>query len=123
MSIKSFIFQLGKYGLFGIIATLIHLLTAWLSIYFFSTTIFISNSIAFFTAFFFSYIFQTLYVFETEFHLLKFLKFFVVQFGTFLLSFFTSNFIVIENGYLHTLLIVAIMPLISFVIHKFWTFK
>ena len=123
MSIKSFIFQLGKYGLFGIISTLIHLFTAWLSIYIFDTTVFISNSIAFFTAFFFSYVFQTLYVFETEFHILKFLKFFVVQFGTFLLSFFASNIIVIENGYLHTLLIVAIMPLISFVIHKFWTFK
>lgn len=123
MSIKSFILQLGKYGLFGIITTLIHLFVAWFVLYTLSVSVFFANSMAFFTAFIFSYIFQTLYVFESEFKIVKFLKFFIVQFGTFLLSFTSSNFVHIENQYLHTLLIVAIMPLISFVIHKFWTFK
>ena len=123
MSIKSFILQLGKYGLFGVIATLIHLFTAWLVLYIFASSVFVANSVAFFTAFIFSYIFQTLYVFVSEFHFVKFFKFFTVQFGTFLLSFIGSNFVHLQNQYLHTLLIVAIMPLISFVIHKFWTFK
>jgi len=123
MSIKSFILQLGKYGLFGVIATLIHLFVAWFVLYSLSLSVFFANAIAFFTAFVFSYIFQTLYVFESEFQIVKFLKFFIVQFSTFLLSFISSNFLHIENQYVHTLLIVAIMPLISFVIHKFWTFK
>ena len=123
MSIKTHILQLAKYGFFGVIATLVHLLTAWAIIYFFSASVFIANTFAFFTAFIFSYIFQTLYVFNTHFHFKRFMKFFFVQYGTFLTSYLLSDVFVIQNGYLHTLLIVAIMPLITFVIHKFWTFK
>jgi putative flippase GtrA len=123
MSIKNHLFQLIKYGFFGILATLIHLFTAWAVIYFFNASLFLANLIAFLTAFGFSYIFQTLYVFGTHFHLYKFLKFFVVQFATFLFAFISSNIITISNSYLHTLLIVAIMPLVTFTIHKFWTFK
>ena len=123
MSIKAHILQLAKYGFFGVIATLVHLLTAWAIIYFFSASVFIANTFAFFTAFIFSYIFQTLYVFNTHFHIKRFMKFFLVQYGTFLASYLLSDVFVIQNGYLHTLLIVAIMPLITFVIHKFWTFK
>jgi len=123
MSIKTHILQLAKYGFFGVIATLVHLFTAWAIIYFFSASVFIANTFAFFTAFIFSYIFQTLYVFNTHFHIKRFIKFFLVQYGTFLASYLLSDVFVIQNGYLHTLLIVAIMPLITFVIHKFWTFK
>jgi len=123
MNINAFIAQIIKYGLLGVIATLIHLLSAWVIIYLFASTVFISNTVAFFIAFSFSYVAQTLYVFNSQFHILKFLKFFTVQFGTFLFSFFISNIIVIQSSYLHTLLIVAIMPLITFTIHKFWTFK
>ncbi len=123
MNIKTHILQLAKYGFFGVIATLVHLLTAWAIIYFFSASVFIANTFAFFTAFIFSYVFQTLYVFNTHFHIKRFMKFFLVQYGTFLFSYLLSDVFPITNGYLHTLLIVAIMPLITFVIHKFWTFK
>ena len=123
MSIKSHIVQLAKYGFFGVVATLIHLFTAWAVIYFFGASVFLSNLIAFLTAFGFSYIFQTLYVFATHFHLHRFLKFFAVQFTTFLFAYLSSDIVSIENSYLHTLLIVAIMPLVTFLIHKFWTFK
>ena len=123
MNTKAFIAQIIKYGLLGVIATLIHILSAWAIIYFFVSTVFISNTIAFFIAFSFSYVAQTLYVFNSEFHILKLGKFFAVQFGTFLFSYILSDMLSIENGYLHTLIIVAIMPLITFTIHKFWTFK
>lgn len=123
MNTRALIVQLTKYGVFGVVATLIHLFTAWALIYFFQTTVFISNIFAFFIAFSFSYVFQTLYVFKTIFHFLKLLKFFAVQFGTFLFSYILSDMVNIQNSYLHTLMIVAIMPLITFVIHKFWTFK
>jgi len=123
MNIKSHIIQLAKYGFFGVIATLVHLLTAWAIIYLFDASVFISNTFAFFTAFIFSYIFQTLYVFKSTFHFKKLLKFFLVQYGTFLFSYLLSELFVVQNSYLHTLLIVAIMPLITFLIHKFWTFK
>jgi len=123
MNIKAHILQLAKYGFFGVIATLVHLFSAWAIIYFFAASVFVANTLAFFTAFIFSYIFQTLYVFNTTFHFKKFIKFFLVQFGTFLFSYLVSDIFPIQNSYLHTLLIVAIMPLVTFVIHKFWTFK
>ena len=123
MNISTLFIQLSKYGFFGVIATLIHLLTAWLILYLFNSSVFLSNTVAFLTAFIFSYIFQTLYVFQTDFHIKKLVKFFLVQFGTFLFSYLFSNIVNIESSYLHTLLIVAIMPLISFIVHKFWTFK
>jgi len=123
MNIKSHILQLAKYGFFGVIATFVHLFTAWAIIYLFDASVFVSNTFAFFAAFVFSYVFQTLYVFHTTFHFKKFIKFFLVQYGTFLFSYIISNIFPIHNSYLHTLLIVAIMPLITFLIHKFWTFK
>jgi putative flippase GtrA len=123
MNIKSHIVQLAKYGFFGVIATLVHLFTAWAIIYFFAASVFVANTLAFFTAFVFSYVFQTLYVFHSTFHIKKFMKFFLVQYGTFLFSYLLSEIFPIDNSYLHTLVIVAIMPLITFVIHKFWTFK
>jgi len=123
MSIKTHIIQLAKYGFFGVVATLIHLGVAWLLLYIFTDSVFFANLFAFLTAFGFSYIFQTLYVFKSTFHFKKLLKFFAVQFGTFLFSYFTSDLFPITNSYLHTLVIVAIMPLVTFTIHKFWTFK
>ena len=123
MSIKTHIFQLAKYGFFGVIATLVHLLSAWVIIYFFEVSVFVANTLAFFIAFIFSYIFQTIYVFNTTFHFKKFIKFFLVQYGTFLFSYFISDLFPIQNSYLHTLVIVIIMPLVTFTIHKFWTFK
>jgi len=123
MNIKSSFIQLAKYGFFGLLATLVHLSVAWGVIYIFTASVFVSNLFAFLTAFIFSYVFQTLYVFSTTFHFKKLIKFFLVQFGTFLVSYLLSNMFLLQNGYLHTLLIVAIMPLVTFVVHKFWTFK
>jgi len=123
MNIKTHIVQLAKYGFFGVLATLVHLFVAWAVLYFVTSSVFVANLFAFLTAFVFSYVFQTLYVFKSSFHLVKLMKFFAVQFGTFLLSYLLSDIFMIQNGYLHTLIIVAIMPLITFLIHKFWTFK
>ncbi|MEN4053544.1 GtrA family protein [Sulfurimonas sp. NWX79] len=114
---------MAKYGFFGVVATLVHLFVAWTVIYLFNSSVFVSNLFAFLTAFVFSYVFQTLYVFQSSFHFIKLAKFFAVQFGTFLFSYILSDIFPIQNSYLHTLVIVAIMPLVTFMIHKFWTFK
>ena len=123
MNTKKLLLQLSKYGFFGVVATLIHLGSAMSLLYVTNISVFTANSIAFFIAFGFSYIFQTLYVFHSAFHLHKFIKFFLVQFGSFLLSYILSDVVPMENKYMHTLVIVAIMPLVTFTIHKFWTFK
>jgi len=123
VNIKILLLQLSRYGFFGIIATLIHLLSAWLLIYGLSTSVLFANSCAFLIAFIFSYIFQSKYVFRTTFDKQKFVRFFTVQSGAFFLAYMLSTWFRLENQYMQTLLIVAVIPLISFVIHKLWTFK
>lgn len=100
-----------------------HLGVASGMIYLFHAGVLLANTIAFFTAFIFSYVFQTLYVFNSRFHVKRFLKFFLVQYGAFLLSYLLSSVVQLKNDYLHTLVIVIIIPIVGFIIHKFWTFK
>lgn len=105
------------------IATLIHLLSAWLLIYGLSASVLLANSVAFLIAFIFSYVFQSKYVFKATFDVQKFMRFFAVQSGAFVLAYMLSTWFPLGNQYLQTLMIVAVIPLISFVIHKLWTFK
>lgn len=86
-------------------------------------SVLLANSCAFLIAFMFSYVFQSKYVFQAAFHWQKFMRFFAVQSGAFMLAYMLSTWFRLDNQYIQTLLIVAVIPLISFVIHKLWTFK
>jgi len=123
MNIKSHIVQLVKYGFFGVIATIVHLFTAWAIITFLRPLFLLPIPLHFLRLLSFLMFFSTLYVFHSTFHIKKLLKFFSVQYGTFLFSYLLSEVFPIQNSYIHTLVIVALMPLINFGIHKFWTFK
>jgi len=123
VNIKLLLLQLSRYGFFGIIATLIHLLSAWLLMYGVGASVLLANSCAFLIAFMFSYVFQSKYVFRATFDWQKFMRFFAVQSGAFMLAYMLSTWFRLDNQYIQTLLIVAVIPLISFVIHKLWTFK
>lgn len=123
MNIKPLLLQLSRYGFFGIIATVIHLLSAWLLIYGFAASVLLANSCAFLIAFMFSYLFQSKYVFHTAFYWQKFTRFFAVQGGAFVLAYMLSTWFPLDNQYMQTLLIVMVIPLVSFIIHKLWTFK
>ena len=112
-----------KYGLVGAISTFIHIAIASLYIYFLDENIFIANALGFCIAFSFSYTVQSLYVFEHNLEKGKFLKYFLVQMGALLLALFISSFLSLENLYIQTLIISILLPLITFVIHKLWTFK
>lgn len=111
-----------KYGFVGIISTFIHLGIAWVYIYFINDSVFQSNIIGFLIAYLFSYTVQSIYVFEHKISLTKAVKFFVVQLMALLIAIFISFFID-KNSYLETIFIIIVMPLITFIIHKFWTFK
>ena len=115
--------QLIKYGLVGGISTLIHILVASLYIYFLDENIYLANALGFTIAFSFSYTVQSLYVFKHALDAMKLLKYFTVQFGALLLALESSNFLSLENLYVQTLIISILLPLITFVIHKIWTFK
>lgn len=114
--------QIVKYGFVGAISTFIHLSIAWLYIYLISDSVFQSNIIGFLIAYFFSYSVQSVYVFENKISLKKAVKFFVVQLSALLLAIFLSYF-VDKSSYLETVFIIIVMPIITFIIHKFWTFK
>lgn len=111
-----------KYGFVGIISTFIHLSIAWLYIYFVNNSLFQSNIMGFLIAYLFSYSVQSVYVFEHKVSLKKALKFFIVQLSALLLAILLSYFID-RSSYIETVFIIIVMPLITFVIHKFWTFK
>lgn len=115
--------QLVKYGAVGVISTLIHIAIASLYIYLINKNIYIANALGFTIAFAFSYTVQSLYVFKHALDPVKLLKYFTVQFGALVLALESSNFLALENLYIQTLIISILLPLITFVIHKIWTFK
>ena len=111
-----------KYGFIGVISTLIHLVVSYTIVYLYSENIYISNIFGFLCAFFFSYVMQSLFTFEHEIKLDKALRFFSVQFGALLLSIVLVDVISLKNSYVETVLVIAVLPLITYVAHQFWTF-
>jgi putative flippase GtrA len=112
-----------KYAIVGIISTLIHIVLAFLFIYFISPSLLFSNIFGFSIAYIFSYIAQSTIVFDSELSVKKAIKYFIVQFSSLIISIQITNIIDEINVYLSVLLVVIIMPIITFVIHKLWTFS
>jgi len=112
-----------KYGVVGAISTLIHISVASLYIYFISSSIVESNVVGFLIAYVFSYFAQSVLVFESGVSIKKALKYFSVQAVALMLAIFISNYVVFYNKYIQIITVAMILPLITFFIHKFWTFK
>ncbi len=118
-----FSYKIVRYALVGGTATLIHILVASLYIYFINNSVLQSNIIGFLVAYVFSYLVQSKLVFEHAVSIQKAIKYFIVQFGALLLAIFSSEIFDSYNSYLRTLIVAVLLPLITFVMHKFWTFK
>jgi putative flippase GtrA len=114
--------RLTKYAAVGIIATAIHLSAAFAFIYLIDHSIFFSNVFGFSLAFFFSYIAQSKYVFISKLSFRTSFRFFLVQFASLLLAISIVDLTKFLNAYLNVLLVVIILPLITFLIHRAWTF-
>jgi len=115
--------KLVRYGFIGGVSTLIHLAIAFLWLYYATSSILMANMIGFIIAFIFSYSIQSLYVFVHPLSYAKAFKYFIVQFGALLLSILISNTLSEFSPYFKTVIVIAIMPLITFLIHKGWTFS
>ncbi|MGZ8548573.1 MAG: GtrA family protein [Sulfuricurvum sp.] len=115
--------KLLRYALIGGVSTLIHLGSAFLWLYTINPSLFIANMAGFTLAFIFSYTVQSRYVFLHTLTFLKAFKYFIVQFGALLSALILSDMLVGVNNYVKTLLVVILLPLITFAIHKFWTFR
>ena len=120
---KALKYKIVRYGLTGGLATGIHVGIAYLYIYFVSSSLFIANTLGFLVAFVFSYLLQSLFVFQHNINIKKAFKYFVVQFASLLTSIMISSYIPLENSYIKTLLVVLFLPLITYVGHRFCTFK
>ena len=94
----------------------------WASLFFVNPALFFSNLFGFGWAYLFSYFFQSKFVFESNISFMKALKYFLVQFLSLVLAVGCSNAATEFNVYLKILLTAVILPLITFVVHKIWTF-
>lgn len=115
--------QLIKYSFVGVFATLIHILVASAYLYFMDAHLIFANVLGFCLAFIFSYTLQSVYVFEHALARTQLLKYLSVQLCALFLALVSSSYTPLENLYLKTLLICILLPLITFCIHKFWTFN
>jgi len=117
------LYKLTRYAIVGVIATIIHLFIATIYIRYIHDDLLFSNVIGFILAYIFSYLMQSKYVFEHKVSLAKASKYFIVQFGALLISVFISDTLDDFNTYIKTIIVLVIMPIITFTTHKLWTFK
>ena len=112
-----------KYGLVGGISTLIHITAAYAYIYMVNNSIFISNIVGFLSAFGFSYIVQSKFVFKHAISYVRAFKYFIVQFISLLIAIVISDYAPLENSYLKVILVIVLLPLITYFTHNVWTFS
>ena len=114
--------KLVRYAIVGVVSTGIYIIAAFFVIYFVDDSIFSSNIFGFACAFLFSYLAQSKFVFNSNISFNKASKFFLVQFVSLLLAIGLTNLTQGLNAYFKVLIIVVILPLITFIIHRLWTF-
>ena len=115
--------QFFRYVMVGGVATFIHVLVAYLYLYYIDYSLFSSNTIAFFIAFAYSYSYQTLYVFRSKISFINFAKFLIVQLMMVSAAMLIIDNISIYNYYIKTVFVLIIIAPTSFLLNKFWTFN
>lgn len=112
-----------RYGLVGLVSTSIHVAVAFALLGFAGFGVFAANLVGFLCAYGFSYLVQARYVFLARVSWWSSIRFFLVQLAGLLLSMQVSGLLTETNPYVRTLLVVLVIPLITFFIHKIWTFS
>ncbi|PKF51304.1 GtrA family protein [Enterovibrio nigricans] len=112
-----------RFALTGGLATLMHVVAAFAMIHFFMTPVFVANVIGFACAFFLSYFLQSTFVFKQHLSLNNAFRFFTVQFSALVISQLISEIFQGSSPYLRVLIVVFLIPLVTYIIHKIWTFS
>ena len=120
--IKLFEKKIVRYGFIGGISTLTHISIAFSYLHFIADSIVFSNIFGFTGSFLFSYAVQSRYVFEHKISLVKAWRYLLVQITALILSILLAKYIPLNN-YLRIIVIAFILPVITFFIHKMWTFS
>ncbi|RXJ73501.1 polysaccharide synthesis protein GtrA [Veronia nyctiphanis] len=112
-----------RYGLTGGLATFTHVAIAFSMLHFFTPSVFLANVVGFCCAFILSYLMQSLFVFQHALTLKNAQRFFIVQFAALLTAQLISELFRDTNSYLRVLLVVLLLPAITYLIHRFWTYR
>ena len=115
--------QFLRYIMIGGLSFLLHMFVGYMYLYYVEYSLFLSNTLAFFVAFVYSYSCQTLYVFKRKISLINLAKYFIVQLILFIATVLIIDNISIYNYYIKTVFVLVIISPISFLLHKFWTFN
>ena len=115
--------QLLKYMIVGVVSTSIHFTIASLFVFFIYASLLFSNIAGFIMAFTWSYWAQSKFVFYSRFSSKKSARFFLVQALALVLSVNITDLALNHSIYLKIFVVTLLLPICSFVIHKFWTFR
>jgi putative flippase GtrA len=115
--------QLVKYGIVGIFSTMIHIVAASFFVRFFYASLLFANCVGFLSAFTFSYVARSKFVFTTDLSSRKAVKFFLVQSVSLFLAVKTAEFMEDFSIYFKILIVAFLLPVITFVVHRTWTFS
>ncbi|OEE68782.1 polysaccharide synthesis protein GtrA [Enterovibrio norvegicus FF-33] len=123
LSEKFLAHRVARFGLTGGLASLTHISVAFAMLHFSASSVFAANLIGFACAFSLSYLMQSLFVFKKSLSLKNATRFFIVQFSALLISQLISESLSDTNNYLRVMLVVFMIPMVTYVIHRFWTYK
>lgn len=107
----------------GGLATLTHISVAFAVLNFITAPVWLANLIGFSCAFGVSYLLQTQFVFQKSLSWKNLTRFFIVQFSALLISQLVSEILADTNPYLRVLWVVGMIPIITYLIHRIWTFQ
>ena len=115
--------KLVRYAFIGGVSTLIHISGASTYIYFINNSLLQSNIVGFLIAYIFSYTIQSKFVFEATISKKKAIKYFVVQTLALLVAISISDILSEYSSYIKSVIVALLLPLVTFFVHKFWTFR
>lgn len=118
-----FNYRIARFFFAGGLATLTHIAIAFALLRFLGVSVLTANLLGFSGAFGLSYLMQSLFVFNKKLSLQNAKRFFSVQFSALLISQLISELFRNSNNYLQVLLVVLILPFITYFIHKVWTYQ
>lgn len=120
---KLFHYRFARFAFCGGLATLTHIGISFALLAFYNTHILTANIIGFIFAFILSYTLQSYVVFKKDFSFKNAIRFFTVQFTALLISQSISQLFQETNNYLRIIIIVFMIPFITYFIHQIWTYK
>ena len=115
--------RIARFALVGGMATLTHITVAFIFIALAGDKVFLANLLGFGCAFSLSYFLQSLFVFKHKTSWRNAFRFFVVQLTGLLVAQSISQLLSTYSPYYRILLVVVLIPLVTYFIHKIWTFK